>query len=173
MKTTYDPKTPVIPAVYKGLIKGIGKLMSPFISESIWLETFNNLFVRNGVTKDGKKLWNEKMDASDKILEAVKYFVGQVAPGSYKQSERLITAVKGEPGPRGEKYEISDEIAGFYGLRQIKLEPLKKMAFKLDEYKGGTADARVIFTKPALMGGKLYGDDLIENFITQIEKNMN
>ena len=164
MQTAYDPKAPVIPAVYKGLIKGIGKLMEPFISESIWLETFNNLVTRNGVTRDGKKLWNEQMDAPDKIIEAVRYFVGQVAPGSYKQSQRLITAIEGKPGPRGEKYEISDEVAGFYGLRQVKLEPLKKMDFKLNEYQKSVADARKIFTIPAQRGGEISGDEFIENF---------
>ena len=164
MKTAYDPKVPIIPATYKGLIKGIGKLMEPFISESIWLETFNNLVVRNGVTKDGKKLWNDQMDAPDKVLEAVKYFIGQVAPLSYKQSERLITAVQGKPGPRGEKYEVSDEVAGFYGLRQIKLEPLKSMDFIIDKYQKGTADARKLFTVPAQKGGEMSGDEFIENF---------
>jgi DNA-binding transcriptional regulator YhcF (GntR family) len=164
ISTAYDPKAPIIPATYKGLIRGIGKLMEPFIGESIWLETFNNLVVRNGVTPDGRKLWNEQMDAPDKVIEAVKYFIGQVAPGSYKQSERLITAAQGKPGPRGEKYEIDDEVAGFYGLRQIKLEPIKKMDFKLNEYQKAVADARKLFTVPAQKGGELSGDEFIENF---------
>jgi hypothetical protein len=164
IQTAYDPKAPLIPATYKGLIRGIGKLMEPFISESMWLQVFNDLVTRGGVTKDGRKLWNPQMDNPDKVIAALEYFVGAVSPGSYKQSVRLKTSIEGEPGPRGEKYEVADEVAGFYGLRQIKLEPLKKMAFKLDEYKGGVADARVIFTGPALKGGKLYGDDLIENF---------
>jgi hypothetical protein len=164
ISTAYDPKAPIIPATYKGLIRGIGKLMEPFIGESIWLETFNNLVVRNGVTPDGRKLWNEQMDAPDKVIEALKYFIGQVAPGSYKQSERLITAAQGKPGPRGEKYEIDDEVAGFYGLRQIKLEPIKKMDFKLNEYQKAVADARKIFTVPAQKGGELSGDEFIENF---------
>ena len=162
--TGYDPKSPIIPATYKGIIRGLGKLMEPFISESIWLETFNNLVTRNGVTKDGRRLWNEQMDAPDKVIEALKYFIEQTSPGSYKQSVRLKQAIKGEPGERGEKYEISDELAGFYGLRQIKLEPLKKMAFKIDEYKGNVATARTLFTAPLLKGGIVYGDDLIENF---------
>jgi hypothetical protein len=164
IQTAYDPKAPLIPATYKGLIRGIGKLMEPFISESMWLQVFNDLVVRGGVTKDGRKIWNKQMDNPDKVIAALEYFAGAVSPGSYKQSVRLKTSIEGEPGPRGEKYEVADEVAGFYGLRQIKLEPLKKMAFKLDEYKGGVADARVIFTEPALKGGKLYGDDLIENF---------
>ena len=165
ISTAYDPKAPVIPAAYKGLIRGIGKLMEPFIGESIWLETFNNLVVRNGVTKDGKRLWNEQMDAPDKVIEALKYFIEQTAPGSYKQSVRLKKSITGEPGERGEKYEIDDEVAGFYGLRQIKLEPLKKMDFKLNEYQKAVANARKIFTVPAQKGGQIYGDDFIENFI--------
>jgi hypothetical protein len=164
IQTAYDPKAPLIPATYKGLIRGIGKLMEPFISESMWLQVFNDLVTRGGVTKDGRRLWNPQMDNPDKVIAALEYFAGAVSQGSYKQSVRLKTSIEGEPGPRGEKYEVADEVAGFYGLRQIKLEPLKKMSFKLDEYKKGVADARIIFSAPALKGGKLYGDDLIENF---------
>jgi hypothetical protein len=164
ISTAYDPKAPIIPAAYKGLIRGIGKLMEPFISESIWLETFNNLVVRNGVTPDGRRLWNPQMDAPDKVIEALKYFIEQTAPGSYKQSVRLKKSITGEPGARGEKYEINDEVAGFYGLRQIKLEPIKKMDFKLNEYQKAVADARKIFTVPAQRGGEISGDEFIENF---------
>ena len=105
------------------------------------------------------------MDAPDKVIEALKYFIEQTSPGSYKQSVRLKQAIKGEPGERGEKYEVSDEVAGFNGLRQIRLEPLKKMDFKLNEYQKAVADARKIFTVPAQKGGQVYGDDFIENFI--------
>ncbi len=164
ISTGYDPKAPVIPAAYKGIIRGLGKLMEPFISESIWLETFNNLVVRNGITKDGRKLWNDQMDAPDKVIEALKYFIEQTSPLSYKQSVRLKKSITGEPGERGEKYEVDDEVAGFYGLRQIKLEPLKKMDFKLNEYQKAVADARKIFTVPAQKGGVEYGDDFIEKF---------
>ena len=164
IQTAYDPKAPVIPAVYKGLIKGIGKLMEPFISESIWLETFNNLVTRNGVTSDGRRLWNPEMDAPDKVIEALKYFIEQTAPGSYKQTVRLKQAITGEPGPRGEKYEIDDEIAGFYGLRQIKLDPLKKMDFKLNEYLQGEANTRKLYSVPLTKGGKINSNDVIEDF---------
>jgi DNA-binding transcriptional regulator YhcF (GntR family) len=164
ISTGYDPKAPIIPAAYKGLIRGIGKLMEPFISESIWLETFNNLVTRNGITPDGRRLWNPQMDAPDKVIAALKYFIEQTAPGSYKQSVRLKQSITGEPGPRGEKYEVDDEIAGFYGLRQIKLDPLKKMDFKLNEYQKAVADARKIFTVPAQKGGEVSGDEFIENF---------
>ena len=165
MQTAYDPKAPVIPAVYKGLAKGIGKLMEPFISESIWLETLNNLFVRNGVTKTGSRIWNPEMDNSDKFIKSLEYFVGQVAPGSYKQSERLITAIEGQPGARGEKYEVSDEVAGFYGLRQIKLEPLKKMDFKINEYVKSVDNARKLYSIPVTRGGKITDKEIIENII--------
>jgi hypothetical protein len=164
ISTAYDPKAPIIPAVYKGLIRGIGKLMEPFISESMWLQIFNDLVVRGGVTKDGKKIWNPQMDDPDKIIAALEYFAGAVSPLSYKQSVRLKKSIEGKPGERGEKYEIDDEVAGFYGLRQIKLEPLKKMDFKLNEYQKAVADARKLFTVPAQKGGELSGDEFIENF---------
>ena len=163
IKTAYDPDAPIIPAVYKGVIRGIGKLMSPFVSESIWLETFNNLVVRKGVTSQGTRLWNNQMDPPDKILKALEYFIGQVAPGSYKQFSRLKKAIEGEPGPRGEKYEVNDEVAGFYGLRQIKLNPLEKMDYKINEYLRGEADARKLYTVPLTKGGRIDSNAIIEN----------
>jgi hypothetical protein len=164
ISTAYDPKAPLIPATYKGLIKGIGKLMEPFVSESMWLQIINDLVVRGGVTKDGKKIWNPQMDAPDKVIAALEYFVGSVAPGSYKQSVRLKKSIEGEPGERGEKYEIDDEVAGFYGLRQIKLEPLKKMDFKLNEYLKGEADTRKLYSVPTTKGGRISDNDIIESF---------
>jgi hypothetical protein len=164
ISTAYDPKAPIIPATYKGLIKGIGKLMEPFVSESMWLQIINDLVVRGGVTKDGKRIWNPQMDAPDKVIAALEYFVGSVAPGSYKQSARLKKSIEGEPGERGEKYEVDDEVAGFYGLRQIKLEPLKKMDFKLNEYLQGEADTRKLYSVPTTKGGRISSNDIIENF---------
>jgi hypothetical protein len=164
ISTAYDPKAPLIPATYKGLIKGIGKLMEPFVSESMWLQIINDLVVRGGVTKDGKKIWNKQMDAPDKVIAALEYFAGAVAPGSYKQSVRLKKAIQGEPGERGEKYEVDDEVAGFYGLRQIKLEPLKKMDFKLNEYLQGEADTRKLYSVPTTKGGRISDNDIIESF---------
>jgi hypothetical protein len=104
------------------------------------------------------------MDAPDKILEALKYFIGQVAPGSYKQSSRLKKAIEGEPGPRGEKYEVDDEVAGFYGLRQIKLNPLEKMDFKLMNIKEAEADARKFLQFQRKGEEKYLVMNLIENF---------
>jgi hypothetical protein len=130
----------------------------------MWLQVINDLIIRGGVTKDGRRLWNPQMDAPDKIIAALEYFAGAVSPGSYKQSVRLKQAITKEPGPRGEKYEIDDEVAGFYGLRQIKLEPLKKMDFKLNEYLKGEADTRKLYSVPTSKGGKITDNDIIENF---------
>jgi hypothetical protein len=138
--------------------------MEPFISESMWLQVFNDLVTRGGVTKDGRRLWNPQMDNPDKVIAALEYFAGAVSPGSYKQSVRLKQAITKEPGPRGEKYEIDDEVAGFYGLRQIKLEPLKKMDFKLNEYLKGEADTRKLYSVPTTKGGRISDNDIIENF---------
>jgi hypothetical protein len=57
------------------------------------------------------------------------------------------------PGKRGEEYDAGDEIAGFYGLRGIKIDPLKQMDFKINDYKKSVRNARSLFTADIGKGG--------------------
>ena len=38
---------------------------------------------------------------------------------------------------RGEELSIGPELAGFMGLRPIKIDPLRTMNFKINEYQTG------------------------------------
>ena len=81
----FDPDAPLTKGVLEGLSRGISRFARPFIDESIYFNTINNLFVRKGVTADGRKLWNDDAPWGDKVYEAAKYALTEVAPLSYKQ----------------------------------------------------------------------------------------
>jgi hypothetical protein len=51
-----------------------------------------NIIMRNGVTNDGRKLWNPDAPKTEKIEKASKYALLEVAPLSAKQFERLYYA---------------------------------------------------------------------------------
>ena len=160
----FDPDAPLTVGVLKGLGGGLSRLVRPFIDESIWLNTINNIFIRGGVTPEGRKLWNEDAPWGEQLYAATKYALLEVAPLSIKQFERMRLAAQELPGPRGEKYELPDEVAGFYGLRAIKMDPIKSLNYKINEFKGGLRKTRSLFTGTVLRGGSITPDEIIERY---------
>ena len=161
----FDSEAPLTVGVAKGLAKGVSRFFRPYIDESIYFNVFNNLLIRKGVTADGRKLWNDNAPDGEKIKIALEYAATEVAPLSLKQFQRLYLAGTDQPGPRGEKYELSDEIAGFYGLRQVKVNPEKSLNFKINDFKKSIRNTRALFTSEVLKGGRLEPNDIIQRYV--------
>ena len=102
--------------------------MNPFISESIWTEAAGDLTVRGGVTKDGRRLYTDQTSAGDKAAIRFLHLGNALAP-SYKQFVRLAQAATETPDARGNVLDVGPEIAGFMGLRPIKVDPLRVNGF--------------------------------------------
>ena len=129
-----------------------------------------DVFARDGQTRDGNRIWNPNAPLGEKIKKAVMYGAEAVAPFSFQQFKRLGQAAMGIPGERGERYEISDEIGGFYGLRGVKLDPIEKMDFKINDFKKDVRETRGLLTGEILKGGQISRDDIISRYITANEQ---
>jgi len=150
-----------------GTMEASGEIMNPFISESIWTEAMADLFVRGGRTEEGRQLYTDQTSSGDKMAIQFMHLGNALAP-SYKQFLRLGTAAFGTPDKRGEVLDIGPELAGFMGLRAIKIDPLKAMGFKIAQYQGGIRNARREFTGGVfglLKGGPVSEADVIERYI--------
>ena len=69
---------------------------------------------------------------------------------------------------RGELLNIGPELAGFMGLRPIKVDPLASMGFKIAEYQTGIRNARREFTGGyfgILRGGRIKPNDVINSIL--------
>jgi len=163
-----------------GTMEASGEIMNPFISESIWTEAMADLFVRGGRTEEGRQLYTDQTSAGDKMAIQFMHLGNALAP-SYKQFLRLGTAAFGTPDKRGEVLDIGPELAGFMGLRAIKIDPLKAMGFKIAQYQGGIRNARREFTGGVfglLKGGPVSEADVIERYIAsnkarfEVQKDM-
>ena len=155
--------------------------MNPFISESIWTEAVTDLTVRGGRTQEGRRLYTDQTSAGDKM--AIRFLhLGEALAPSYKQFLRLGQAAFGTPTKRGDQLDIGPELAGFMGLRPIKVDPLASMGFKISEYQTGIRDARREFTGGffgILRGGRIKPNDVIEAYYKSnrarfnVQKEMN
>ena len=153
-----------------GFVNGVGEasaeLMNPFISESIWTEATADLIIRGGRTKEGRQLYTDQTSAGDKAAIRFLHLGEALAPG-YKQFVRLGQAAFGTPTKRGDQLDIGPELAGFMGLRPIKVNPLDSMGFKIAEYQTGIRNARREFTGGffgLLRGGPIKPNDVIDRY---------
>jgi len=150
-----------------GINEAGAEIMNPFISESIWTEAVGDLTVRGGITKDGRRLYTEQTSAGDKAAIRFLHLGNALAP-SYKQFVRLAQAATETPTARGDVLDVGPEIAGFMGLRPIKVDPLKSMGFKISNYQRGIRDARREFTGGyfgLLKGGPIDPNDIILRYV--------
>ena len=170
-----------------GFVNGVNEagaeIMNPFISESIWTEAVTDLTVRGGRTSEGRQLYTDQTPAGNKA--AIRFLhLGQALAPSYKQFQRIGQAAFGTPDKRGDVLNIGPELAGFMGLRPIKVDPLASMGFKIAEYQTGIRNARREFTGGyfgILRGGRIKPNDVIQafynsnraRFLVQQEMNKN
>tara|TARA_R110000824_G_scaffold383952_1_gene577711 strand:+ start:992 stop:5134 length:4143 start_codon:yes stop_codon:yes gene_type:complete len=151
-----------------GTMEASGEIMNPFISESIWTEAMADLYVRGGRTEEGRELYTDQTPIGDKMSIQFMHLGKALAP-SYKQFQRLGQASFGTPDKTGEILDIGPELAGFMGLRPIKIDPLRTMTFKIAGYQRGIRNARREFTGGffgLLKGGPVSEEDIIERYIT-------
>ena len=124
-----------------GITEASAEIMNPFIAESIWTEATADLIVRGGRTADGRQLYTEQTSAGDKAAIRFLHLGNALAP-SYKQYIRLVQAATETPTKRGDILDVGPEIAGFMGLRPIKVDPLQSsMGFKIANYQRGIRNA--------------------------------
>ena len=159
----------------KGFIKGIseaaGQLASPFIDESIFTEAMVDLspiLGRNGRTREGKQLYDDDTPTGDKISIITGHLASAMLPFSYPQFQRIYQAATDKPSDRGEFFELPDELLGFAGYRAVKLDPIKSLGFKLNEYRARQRKARTLFTGGefgVLKGGPVDPNEIIKRYI--------
>ena len=121
--------------------------------------------MRNGITNEGRRLWNPDAPKTEKFEKALKYALLEVAPLSAKQFERLYYAATDQPNLRGEKYELSDQLAGFYGLGPVKVDPIKSLNYKITNFRNGIRGTSNLFAADVQKGGPIEPNTIIERYI--------
>ena len=147
-----------------GLIESTKEIGSPFFTEAIWTEALQDVapvLGRDGMSKDGRKIWNDKDSPGDKMSKALAHLVEAQAPFNWKQLGRLGLAMvpvdsEGRFDERGNEYELGNELAGIAGLRRVDVDPAKSIRYKINQFQKGIRDSRQLFTSATLRGGPIH-----------------
>ena len=136
---------PLVQGFITGITKAMGKVLEPFVSESIWLQAVADVTLRNGIKQNGSPVWNEEDSRMTRWYKATKHVTYMLSPGSLPQVQRLISSIKGET-QKGTQYEIPDELLGFLGFRKVPLDLEKALQFKIKDFQDAKlGEAKKIF----------------------------
>jgi len=146
-----------------GIAKGAGRLVEPFISESIWTQAIADLFVRKGRTAEGNQLWNPEDFEGNKMFGGLKHLSEALAPFSFQQLQRLgQAAIFGEDPKTGQDLSVTGELAGFFGFRNIKLDIPRSLNFKISDYNTTLRNSRRFLPRAE---GNVKADDIVQGLI--------
>ena len=122
----------------KGLLGGMaeaaGELASPFISEAIYTQALADIFLRGGRTREGSQIYTDtqfQTEPGTAIKNSIDHVAESLIPFSYPTLTRIYQAAADKPSERGEFFELPDELTGFIGFRQVRVDPVRAMGFKL------------------------------------------
>ena len=100
-----------------------------------------DIFIRGGVDKEGRKLWNDRDSLGRKWQKAAQHVAYELSPFSYAQVKRLYKASLGET-VKGINYEIPDELLGLTGFRKVPINLERALNFEIQKFKRDERDER-------------------------------
>jgi len=157
-------KESLMASLGKGLMQGTAEILKPFSSESIYTEALIDSVLRNGVDKDGKRVWSQEDDPFVKVLKSVNHIAKTFTPGSYNQLKRISEAAVGKSDQYGRKYELKDELNSLYGFRVVQSDPESDMVYKVTKFGSGLDKDRNLFSAPLLKGGRVTPEDIVDSY---------
>lgn len=158
-----NDEAPLIKGLTDGTIKALGRLVDPFISESIWVQALQDLYARGGKTDTGSEIWNPRDPDGDKMYKGIAHLVEALAPLSYPQIKRLAQAqLYGEDPDTGKDLEVGGELGGFFGFRNQKMDFEQSLGYKISEYNTALRQSRKFLPRPQ---GNVKPKDIIEGII--------
>ena len=114
----------------------ISEFLDPFITESIGTERIADVTLRQGETRQGKKIYDNRVDdLTVKIARSLEHIIGGLEPGAYRSARRIYEGATGTFSDAGTARNTKDEaIALLSGIRVQEVKPLNSMPFIITSY---------------------------------------
>ena len=105
------------------------RLLDPFIGETIALEPILDIFARNGVTRDGKKIFSPTDSPSDKREKAIYHTLETIAPGFVRSAGQVWGALSLDT-KGGRVMDIGDVLIRLMGGSIMNIDPVTALDYK-------------------------------------------
>ena len=176
-----NDEQPLMTSLFNGVTKGVGRLVEPFISESIFTQAMADIYIRAGRTKEGKQIWNPQDFVGNQMFGGIKHLAEALAPLSFPQITRLgQAAIYGEDPDTGRDLSITGELAGFFGFRNIKMDIPESLNYKITDYTSKLRKNRAFIPRPQgdkksqeIIDGIIKGNQIFFEDMKEMKKDIN
>jgi len=113
----------------------IGELLAPFISESIGTERAFDILVRDGLKKEGGRVFYPNDDIPTKMTKGLEHIIGGIVPGGVRSAQRIWEGATGKFTDAGTIRDMATEFTALTtGVRIEDAKPLASMPFIVTSY---------------------------------------
>ena len=160
-----NDETSLKAALGAGLQESTVELLRPFTEESIFTEALVDSTIRNGIGKDGRRVWSEADDPFIKVVKGIGHVSKSFEPGSYQQLKRIGNSLLGKTDPKyGREYDLFDELPGLAGFGIKQSDPERSLVYKTTAFTSDLKKSENLFTSPLLRGGRVSPEDIINGY---------
>jgi hypothetical protein len=118
-----------------GRTGAVGEFFAPFTDESIGTERAFDIVFRDGVKREGGKVFYPQDDINTKISKGVQHIAGGVVPGAVKSAQRIWEGATGKFTDAGTVRDMGTEFTAITtGVRIEDAKPLASMPFIVTSY---------------------------------------
>ena len=157
-------KESLMKSLGEGMIESSSELLKPYATESIFTEALIDSTFRRGYGRAGRRIWSEEDETMVKIGKGMLHVGKSLTPGSISQMKRLGQAATGTTDKYGNLYNLSDELPGLWGGREITADPAKALTYMTTRFGSDLKKDNNLFIGPLLKGGRVDAEDIINKY---------
>jgi len=158
-----------------GTTGAVGEFFAPFTDESIGTERAFDIVFRDGVKREGGKVFYPQDDIDTKISKSIQHIAGGVVPGAVKSAQRIWEGATGKFTDAGTIRDMNTEFTAITtGIRIEDAKPLSSMPFIVTSYNKDKQNvdkkfAEIAYRPSATSEQRLdaYKNYLLESFDSQ------
>ena len=148
----------------QGMIESSAELLKPYATESIFTEALIDSTFRRGYGRGGRRIWSEEDETMVKIGKGMLHVGKSLTPGSISQMKRLGQAATGTADKYGNLYNLSDELPGLWGGREIVADPARALTYMTTRFGSDLKKDNALFIAPLLRGGRVSSEDILDRY---------
>ena len=121
-------------ARYMNAVKPLFAFAEPFISETIGLEPFVDIWARKGQKANGGFIWSDTDDFGVKVNKSFEHIFETISPGILRTVDQIGGALTLDV-KQGKIVDLSDTLFKLFGASVLLINPVKALDFKAKQIR--------------------------------------